>query len=170
MASKSSQRHFLKEKEARRVILEFSKSLDVDAERLFRSRPQVELVEMQSTEIFIIDGKPAFVRLSGRLFPSLFLSEVFHFLPKVIVNMGAVPYVCNGADVMRPGVVHIDGDFEKNAVLLIVDERFSKSLAIGVALFDSQDMRKLAHGKAVKNFHYVGGRLWNVLKKKFDIF
>jgi predicted RNA-binding protein (TIGR00451 family) len=83
--------------------------------------------------------------------------------------MGAVPYVCNGADVMAPGVVRVDGDFEKNDILLVVDERFGRSLAIGVALSDSQTMRKLAHGKFVKNFHYVGDKLWNLLKEKFDI-
>lgn len=168
MAFKTSQRHFLKEKEAKQIILEFSKSVNVNAEPLFGSKPRIELVEAQTAEVFIINRKPVFMRLSGKLFPTLFFNGVFPILPKVIVNMGAVPYVCNGADVMAPGVVRVDGDFEKNDILLIVDERFGKSLAIGVALFDSQTMRKLVHGKIVKNFHYVGDKLWNLLKKKFD--
>lgn len=168
MAFKTSQRHFLKEKEAKQILLDFSKSVNVNAERLFGSKPRIELVEAQTAEIFIINRKPILMRLSGKLFPTLFFNEVFPILPKVIVNMGAVPYVCNGADVMAPGVVRVDGDFEKNDIPLIVDERFGKSLAIGVALFDSQTMRKLAHGKIVKNIHYVGDKLWNLLKKKFD--
>ncbi len=169
MAFKTSQRHFLKEKEARQIILDFSKSVNVNAERLFGSKPRIELVEVETTEIFIIDRKPVLMRLSGKVFPTLFFNGVFPILPKVTVNMGAVPYVCNGADVMAPGVVRIDGDFEKNDILLIVDERFEKSLAIGVALFDSQTMGKLTHGKLVKSLHYVGDKLWNLLKKKFDI-
>ena len=168
MTFKSSQRHFLKEKVARQVIIEFSRIVNAKAERFFGSEPRVELVELESTEVFIVNGKPALVRLSDRLFPTLFLSEVFPVLPKIIVNMGAVPYVCNGADVMAPGVVRVKGDFEKNDILLIVDERFEKCLAIGVALFDYQTMSELAHGKVAKNFHYVGDKLWNLLKKKFD--
>lgn len=169
MVFKTSQRHFLKEKEAKKIILEFSGSVNVNTEQLLGSKPRIELVETQTAEVFIIDRKPVLMRLSGKLLPTLFFNGVFPILPKVIVNMGAVPYVCNGADVMAPGVVRVDGDFERNDVLLIVDERFGRSLAIGVALFDSQTMRKLAHGKLVKNLHYVGDKLWNLLKEKFDI-
>jgi PUA domain protein len=169
MIFKTSQRHFLKEKEAKKIILEFSGSVNVNTEQLLGSKPRIELVEAQTAEVFIINKKPVLMRLSGKLLPTLFFNEVFPILPKVIVNMGAVPYVCNGADVMAPGVVRVDGDFEKNDVLLIVDERFGRSLAIGVSIFDSQTMRKLTHGKLVKNLHYVGDKLWNLLKKKFDI-
>jgi len=169
MASKTSQRHFLKEKEAKQIILEFSRSVNVNTERLLGSKPHIEFVETQIAEVFIVNGKPVLMRLSGKLLPTLFFDGVFPILPKVIVNMGAVPYVCNGADVMAPGVVRVDGDFEKDDILLVVDERFGRSLAIGVALSDSQTMRKLAHGKFVKNFHYVGDKLWNLLKEKFDI-
>jgi PUA-domain protein len=169
MASKTSQRHFLKEKEAKQIILEFSGSVNVNTERLLESKPRIEFVETQTAEVFIINRKPVLMRLSGRLLPTLFFDEVFPILPKVIVNMGAVPYICNGADVMAPGVVRVDGDFKKNDILLVVDERFGRSLAIGVALSDSQTMRKLGHGKFVKNFHYVGDKLWNSLKEKFDI-
>lgn len=169
MASKTSQRHFLKEKEAKQIILEFSRSVNVNTEQLLGSKPHIEFVETQTAEVFIINRKPVLMRLSGKLLPTLFFDRVFPILPKVIVNMGAVPYVCNGADVMAPGVVRVDGDFEKNDILLVVDERFGRSLAIGVALSDSQTMRKLAHGKFVKNLHYVGDKLWNLLAKKFDI-
>lgn len=169
MAFKTSQRHFLKEKEAKKIILEFSGSVNVNTEQLLGSKPRIELVEIQTAEVFIINKKPVLIRLGGRLLPTLFFNGIFPILPKVIVNMGAVPYVCNGADVMAPGVVRVDGDFEKSGVLLVVDERFGRSLAIGVALFDSQTMRKLVHGKLVKNLHYVGDKLWILLKKKFDI-
>jgi len=85
--------------------------------------------------------------------------------PKIVVNMGAVPYVCNGADVMAPGVVRVEGEFKRDDFLLIVDEKHGKSLGIGTSLFDSQNMKDLKQGKVVKNFHYVGDKLWNFIKK-----
>jgi len=99
------------------------------------------------------------------MLPTLFSNEVSSLLPKIVVDMGAIPHVCNGADLMVPGVVQINGDFNTNDFVLIVDERHSKPLAIGVALFDSHVMGKMKHGKIVRNIHYVGDKLWKVLKK-----
>ena len=158
-------RHFLKEKETEKILQELSHKLNVETEQLLGSKPRVELAETPSTQIFIVNGKPIVARLNDKLSPTLIFEEIFPFLSKIIVDMGAVPHLCNGADVMAPGVVRIDGDFNENNLLLISDERYEKPLAIGIALFDSQHMRKLTHGKVVKNLHYVGDKLWNLLKK-----
>ncbi len=106
-----------------------------------------------------------FARSEGTFLPTLIPNGVFPLLPKIVVDMGAVPHICNGADLMAPGVVQIDGDFHTDDLLLIVDERHGKPLAIGAALLDSHVVRKLKHGKVVKNIHYVGDSLWKMLKK-----
>lgn len=136
----------------------------MDAERFFGSKPRIELAEAQAAEVLLINEKPILARLGGRLLPTLALDELLSLLPKVVVDMGAVPHVCNGADVMAPGVVRIHGDFNENDLILVVDERHGKSLAIGVALFKSQTMGSLKQGKVVKNVHYVGDKLWNFVK------
>jgi len=163
--TKKTRRHFLKEKEAKKLFLDFSQRLKVDAERLFGSTPRVEVNEAEAAEIFTVNGKPSLARSGGTLFPTLAFDEVFPLLPKIVVDMGAVPYVCKGADVMAPGVVRIEGDFKENDFLLVVDERHGKPLMIGVALFNSQAMKNLKQGKIVKNIHHVGDRLWNALKE-----
>lgn len=162
---KKSGRHFLKEREAKELVLDFSQRIKVDAERLFGSKPRVEVNEVEVAEIFIIDGKPLLAKSGGTLFPTLAFDEVFPFLPKIVVDMGAVPYICKGADVMAPGVVSIDGDFKENDLVIIVDERHGKPLMIGVALFDSQGVKNLKHGKIVRNIHHVGDKLWKALRK-----
>lgn len=78
--------------------------------------------------------------------------------------MGAVPYVCKGADVMAPGIREIQGEFDENELLLVVDERHGKPLAVGSAVFSSEELKKIKHGKAIKNLHYVGDKLWDSLK------
>lgn len=149
----------------RQLLLEISQKLKVDTERMVGSKPRIELAETQAVEIFVVNGKPLFARSEGTLLPTLTSNGVFQFLPKIVVDMGAVPHVCSGADLMAPGVVQIDGDFNTEDLLLIVDERHGKPLAIGVALLDSHVVRKLKHGKVVKNIHYVGDRLWKTLKE-----
>jgi len=163
--TKKPKRHFLKEKETKKLFLDFSKKFKVDAERLFGLTPRVEVNETEVAEIFIVNGKPSLAKSGETLFPTLAFEEVFPFLPKIVVDMGAVPYVCKGADVMAPGVVSIEGDFKENEFLLVVDERHGKPLMMGVALFDSQAMKNLKQGKIVRNVHHVGDRLWSALKR-----
>ena len=161
----TSARHFLKEKEARQLLLDFSKKVRVNAERLFGTRPKIEVTQTPVAEIYVINGKPILAKSDDTVFPTLIFDELLSSLPKITVDMGAVPHVCNGADVMAPGVVQIEGNFEKNIFLLVVDKHYGKSLAIGVALFDSKTMKATKYGKIVKNVHYVGDRLWKLLKK-----
>lgn len=163
--SNTIKRHFLKAKETEKILQELSHKLNVETEQLLGSKPRIELAETQSTQIFVFNGKPILARLKETLSPTLLSDGIFPFLPKIIVDMGAVPHLCSGADVMAPGVVRINGDFNENDILLIADEQHEKPLAIGIALFDSQHMRKQKHGKVVKNVHYVGDKLWNLLKK-----
>lgn len=80
-------------------------------------------------------------------------------LPTVTVDMGAVRFVTRGADIMRPGIVSND-DFEKGALVAVVDETHNKPLAIGQALVSGEDMRSASEGRVVQNLHYVGDDLW----------
>ncbi|MDH5634476.1 MAG: RNA-binding protein, partial [Candidatus Bathyarchaeota archaeon] len=75
------------------------------------------------------------------------------------------PYVCNGADVMAPGIVGFEGDFGKDDFVVIVDERHRKPIAMTVAFFNSEEAKKLERGKVLKNVHYVGDNVWNLTKQ-----
>jgi PUA-domain protein len=109
--------------------------------------------------VFIIDGDIKLARRDDTLFPTL-LNESVDELPSVLVDMGAIPYVCNGADVMSPGITDIDGEFNEGDLVIVRDERHRKALAVGLALVKSGDMREMPKGKAVKSIHYVGDKLW----------
>jgi PUA-domain protein len=109
--------------------------------------------------VFIIDGDIKLARRDDALFPTL-LNESVDELPSVLVDMGAIPYVCNGADVMSPGITDIDGEFNEGDLVIVRDERHRKALAVGLALVKSGDMREMPKGKAVKSIHYVGDKLW----------
>ena len=53
-----------------------------------------------------------------------------------------MPYVVNGADIMRPGVVDVTPDVVSGKPVQIVDERHGKPLALGIALFDAADLSR----------------------------
>ena len=165
MAPGAFKRHFLRENEAKRIVAEFSKSLKMASEELLGSKPDVEIAEVGTDEVFIINGEPAFAKSGERFFPTLVFEKLLRLLPKVVVDMGAVPHICNGADVMAPGVLHIEGDFNKQEFVLIADEHHGKPLAIGIALFDSRATENRKQGKIVKTIHHVGDKLWDALKK-----
>ena len=161
---KKRHRHFLKDKDVKRFLSEISETLGNDIKQIISSKTRIEVDETETAEIYIFDGTPLLAKSNGQLFPTLAFDELFQVMPKVVVDMGAVPYVCKGADVMAPGVREIKGEFKENDLILVVDERHGKYLAVGVALLSSEAMKTVDHGKAVKNLHYVGDKLWNHMK------
>jgi PUA-domain protein len=161
---KKRRRHFLKEKETKIFLLDVSKTLGTDIKQLLGSKARIEVNETETAEIFIFNGRPVLAKSNGTLFPLLSFEELLSVIPKIVVDMGAVPYVCKGADVMAPGVRAIKGEFKENDLLLVVDERHGKPLAVGVALFSSEDMKTVSNGKIVKSLHYVGDKLWDYLR------
>ena len=163
---KNPRRRFLREKEAKRLLLEFSRKIGCDSEKIFRPKPCIEVLETHGTEFFFVDEKPLIARLNGLLFPTLVFNKALSLLPQIVVDMGAVPYVCSGADIMAPGVCNITGAFRENDLLLVIDERHGKPLAVGITLFDSQNMRKMEHGKIVKNIHHISDKIWSLIKNQ----
>ncbi len=80
----------------------------------------------------------------------------------VTVDMGAVPYVYNGADVMAPGIVDADPAIRPGDLVWVRDERNRRPLAVGRALLDGPAMAREEKGKAVESIHHVGDELWTL--------
>jgi PUA domain protein len=163
--SETQRRHFLREKETTQLFDEFSKKLNIDIKQLFGDKTNVEVAQTPTAKIFFINRRPLLAVWKNVLLPTLLFQEALQLLPRIVVNMGAVPFVCNGADIMAPGVVQIEKDYKPNDHVVITEERNDKPLAVAVALIDSVAARILKHGKIAKNIHYVGDDLWNQLKK-----
>ncbi|MEM1543303.1 MAG: DUF1947 domain-containing protein [Candidatus Bathyarchaeia archaeon] len=158
----------LRESEKRRFLEDLSKRFP-DVRRLIGDKPQIEVVGTRESEVFIIDGKPLLVRVYGEIIPSLFIFEnLTSLLPKVIVDMGAVPHICNGADVMAPGIVRIEGEFGEGDYVVVLDERYGKAIAVAKALINSEDAKFIRHGKVFRNLHYVGDSCWRVMREIYS--
>jgi PUA-domain protein len=157
-------RHSLKSKDAKLILNEVSARLKVNVEALFGSKVNVEAVEVNFGQIYLIGRKALFFKVRGRVLPTLLFHDFAARAPQVVVDMGAVPYVCKGADVMAPGIVRIEGEFGKGDLVLVVDEKYGKALALGESLYDSKTARSTKQGAVVKNFHFVSDKIWNFAK------
>jgi len=128
---------------------------------------QADTIEILETTadvtLFLVNKKPLLMDAGDWVFPTLKGAVQCPFPERQItVDAGAIPYVVNGADVMRPGIVSVSDDIVAKGPVQIVDERHKKPLAIGVALLDAPAIRTSAQGKMCKNFHHVGDELWNL--------
>jgi PUA-domain protein len=154
----------LRSKDAKKLVQEVSEKYGINVEQFLENKIRVESCQIDIFTVFLLNGKPLLAKSDDTVFFTLFFEQVFSLFPKVIVDMGAVPYICKGADVMAPGIRKIQGEFNQNGLLLIVDERYGKPLAVGLALLDSEEMKNTPRGKVIKTLHYVGDKLWNNLK------
>jgi PUA-domain protein len=116
-------------------------------------------VELLKDSYLQVNGELEFFYLDGLPIPTLKLILKKNFLKAAVIDMPAIKFIINGADIMRPGIKQMD-DFAQNDIIVIVDENNHKPLAIGQALFSSAEMQKLEKGKAIKNLHYVGDHIW----------
>jgi PUA domain protein len=115
---------------------------------------------IEDASVFFADGKPLILHTSKGIFPSLKFEAVLSTLPKVIVDMGAVPHIANGAQIMRPGVRKIEGQFAKDDLVVILDEKHGKAIALGIAEINSDAMQSMTKGRVINNVHYVGDPVW----------
>ena len=94
-----------------------------------------------------------------------FLSEIslLEKFPFVQVDMGAVKFMCKGANLMRPGIKKFS-EFSKNDIVCIVEESQNKFLAVGKSEMDSSELENMEKGEVLKNLHYISDKAWEVSK------
>jgi PUA-domain protein len=157
-------RYSLKSKQAKQLLNEISERLKFNVEAVFGPKPNVEIAESDVGDIYLVNDKPLFFRAEKKVMPTLLFQGFVLRAPKIVVDMGAIPYVCNGADVMAPGIVRVEGEFGEGDLVLVVDEKHGKPLALGESLNDSATARNTKQGAVVKNVHFVSDKIWNFAK------
>ncbi len=123
-------------------------------------KDSVVLMEDDTKKIITVNKEPYFFYYQDKIVPTLKLLQTHPLLKKITVDMGAVKFVVNGADIMRPGIVEIDSEIKKEDFIVIVDINNKKPLAVGVALLSTEEMEKATSGKVIKNIHYIGDEIW----------
>jgi PUA domain protein len=154
---KIKKRYYLKKKKLKEVKTKLG-----PYSALIPSKAKVEILETDLPDLILVDGEPILMILDGEPFPTLkgVLKQPIesHI---VVVDMGAVKFMANGADVMSPGIVKADPQIQEGDTVIIVDENHQKPLAMGKAIISGDEMVKKDKGKAVNTLHYIGDKIWN---------
>jgi PUA domain protein len=162
---KTGGRRFLGSKERKVFLTQFFSAFKIDLAEVFGDKQLIEQMVLQkNTEVYFINSAPVLIKIDEGFVPALVSDVVLNRLPRVVVDMGAIPKICNGADVMAPGIVSIQGSFNSGLIIAITDEKHGKFIAVGKALVDSDELKSTKSGKAVKNLHYIGDDLWRLIK------
>ena len=61
---------------------------------------------------------------------------------------------------MAPGIVEVQGEFQKNSIVVVRDVRHGKAHAIGVSQASAREIAETTKGRVIKNIHHVGDPLW----------
>ena len=103
-------------------------------------------------------GDLKILNVSGRYVPFLSCVSLLEKFPSVTVDDGAIRFVCNGADVMRPGITHND-TFDSDSIVCVNESR-KKYLAVGMSCMDGKSLSAATHGVAIKSIHYISDKYW----------
>ncbi len=147
--------NLISKSETAQVIKEISDQWKIDL-------PKIKNLKFHylDDDVIIITGIGLKVIKTGDVYlPFLTDTEILKKFPYVMVDMGAVKFMCNGANVMRPGITNYT-QFEKDSVVCIIEESQNKFLAVGKSCVISTEMESMSKGEIVKNMHYISDKYW----------
>ncbi len=154
-------RHLLKKREQRDEIAKIENEIGSSIRGLDTKSQLEGGILDDGSRILLLNGDIIFFQHEGRMFPTLraLLNNLVD-LPRVTIDMGAVKFVVNGADIMRPGITQVEDRVKENSVVVVVDENHGKPLAVGISLMGADELRTVSSGKVIKSVHHINDDLW----------
>jgi len=143
----------LRKKEARKISEEVRERAGVEV------RGEMDLVEFDKFNIILVNREPLLIQYGGKHYVSVY--GAIKLKPskfRVTVDEGAMKFIMNGADVMKPGIVYVDERIKEGDFVYVTVENKESPIAVGIALCDGVEMK--GKGKAVKNLHHIKDRVW----------
>jgi predicted RNA-binding protein (TIGR00451 family) len=144
------------------LVKEMEGSLGVSL-NLSRSA-QASCEEPDDEVVFVHFGDSVFVKAAGRYLPFLGSPAALDLFRTATVDEGAIKYVLNGADIMRPGVRTYEDWGDSGRLVVVREEKKGRSIAVAESMVSSEEMRGMAKGPCLKNLHRVGDRYWILYK------
>lgn len=148
----------MRSKEVKALAKELEDTMGVP---VFSEEDGVDMAESSDYNLIFVKSDILGLVYDGK--PFLTIRGILKYRPEkraVTVDMGAVPYVTNGADVMGPGITDADPSIQEGDMVWIRDARNGAPLAVGVALHTGEALASKESGKAIKTIHFVGDKLW----------
>ena len=148
-----------------------SKSETTQLLKIVSEKWKINIPKVKNLKVYEIDNETQLItgdgikilKIKDQYLP--FLSEIstLEKFPYVQVDMGAVKFMCKGANLMRPGIKKFS-KFSKDDIVCIVEESHSKFVAIGKSEVDSLELESMDKGEVLKNLHYISDKVWEISK------
>ena len=161
-------RHFIQKSQIRELQDDLLRHYDEKfVEQIFPKKARIELIQTDAGDtLYAVNNILKLWQSKEGYIPvlTLLLNKQVE-MKKVVVDKGAIRFVTNAADIMRPGVTKIDPTIKKGDIVVIVDENHDRALAIGKSLLDAKQMEDTSSGKVVKNLHTIQDDVWKFEKE-----
>jgi malignant T-cell-amplified sequence len=141
-------------------------------DRLASAWPEDIIPKVKNIKVYEIEREKCLLRadrmvaaqVRGLIVPFLGKQEDLQRFPSVTIDNGAVKFVCNGAKVLRPGIINFDS-FKKGEIVVVKDQTHGRALAVGLALEDSEVAKTMTKGYVIDTIHYISDKIWEAYKK-----
>ncbi|MDE1854096.1 MAG: RNA-binding protein [Thaumarchaeota archaeon] len=125
---------------------------------------QASCAEPEEGVVFVALDGYEFVQSGEKFFPFLGSQATLALFPSAVVDEGAIKFLINGADVMRPGIRKLDDWGAVGSMVVVKEEKKGRAIAVGPSTVSGAEARGMSKGSCVKNMHHVGDRYWNAHK------
>jgi PUA domain protein len=125
---------------------------------------QASCEEPEEGVVFVHLGDMVFVKTGQTFVPFLGSAKSLALFPSVTVDEGAIRFMLNGADVMRPGMRELGDWGGPGRTVVVREEKKGRAIAVGVTMVSSDEARGMSKGVCLKNVHHVGDRYWGLYK------
>lgn len=122
----------------------------------------LKMFEIGNYMIFTSDDFYA-IKINDVYIPSLLSLDLLQQFAHVTVDMNAIKFICNGANIMRPGIVNFT-KFARDEIVCVVDKSHNKFLAVGKSVISSEEMQNKLRGVVIRTLHYIGDIFWENMK------
>lgn len=151
----------LSKREANSLVEEIRRRLKIQIKK-----PKiVKILEIDDNHEIIAIDENRFVKVNHTYAPFLAEQSFMEKFPFLVVDKGAIPYVCNGANVMRPGIVEFPIEFKEDDIVMVKEQTYGKYIAVGKAIYDKRKAEMMSKGPILRNLHYVGDKIWEAYKE-----
>ena len=151
--------NLISKSETSAILKKIKEQLNIE----FPKNKNLKVHQISSEAQIIVGNGMKILKINNEYVPFLSETQTLEKFPYVMVDMGAVKFMCKGANVMRPGIKK-HSEFQKDSIVCIIEETHHKFLAVGKTLVSSEEMEIMEKGEIIKNLHYISDKFWEIGK------
>ncbi|MDG6985914.1 MAG: hypothetical protein JRM73_04115 [Nitrososphaerota archaeon] len=125
---------------------------------------QAKCAEPEEGVVFVNLEALEFIQVGDVFIPYLGSPDTLALFPSAVVDEGAIRFLLNGADVMRPGIRTLEDWGAAGRLVVVKEEKKGRAIAVGASMVSGAEAATMSKGGCIKNAHHVGDRYWNAHK------